>query len=220
MPRKFVFKSPDEPFEEVQRGIQLRSEEDRAEIEKEIAEAKVGRKALIRAKMNNLEDPLIIQKLYEASQEGVTIDLVVRSVCRLIPGKKGLSENINVSAITGRFLEHSRCFYFHSAGDDICLIGSADWMHRNLDARVEVLVPIEEPALKKYLQFVLDVCFLDNKQRWVLNHRGEYERVERKKGEKKIGTHDVLMNHTKDLIEPIPYSDFHKKMNPKLSLEQ
>lgn len=181
-------------------------------IENEITGAGAGYKAYIRAKMNNLEDPLIIQKLYEASQKGVKIDLIVRSVCRLIPGKEGMSENISVHAITGRFLEHSRCYNFHNGGDDIFLIGSADWMHRNLDARVEVLVPVEDPALQRYLKFMFEIYLRDNMQRWILNSRGKYEKVIRKKGEKKIGTHEVLMNHTKYLIEPIPYSEPPKKM--------
>jgi len=180
-------------------------------VDREITEAQAGRKAFIRAKMNNLEDPLIIQKLYEASQNGVKIDLIVRSVCRLIPGKKGLSENISVNTITGRFLEHSRCYNFHNGGKDIFLIGSADWMHRNLDARVEVLVPVENPALKRYMEFMFEIYNTDNMQRWVLNSSGQYEKVKRKKGEKKIAIHEALMNHTRYLFEPFPYSDSHKK---------
>lgn len=181
-------------------------------LENEIREAKAGREARITAKMNNLEDPLIIQKLYEASNAGVNIELLVRSVCRLIPGVKGMSENIKVYAIIGRFLEHSRCYYFHSGGDHVYLIGSADWMHRNLDARVEVLAPIEDPGLKKYLQFLFTVYFRDNRQRWKLKPDGRYVKVTRKKKQKKISTHQVLMNHTKDLIEPVPYSDSHKRI--------
>ena len=173
-------------------------------IDFEIQAAKKGRPARIIAKMNNLEDPLIIQKLYEASQAGVKIDLIVRSVCRLIPGKKGLSENIKVHAIIGRFLEHSRCFYFHHNGNDKFFIGSADWMHRNLDARVEVLTPIEHPDLKSYLQFILSLYLRDNQQRWIMNSKGNYSRVKRKKGEQKVSTHQLLINHTKENQEPIP----------------
>ncbi|MEX0646232.1 MAG: polyphosphate kinase 1 [Balneolaceae bacterium] len=173
-------------------------------IETEIAAAREGKPARIIGKMNNLEDPLIIQKLYEASQAGVKIDLIVRSVCRLIPQKKGLSENIHIHAIVGRFLEHSRCYYFHHGGDDLYFIGSADWMHRNLDARVEALAPVYHPSLKKYLQFILNLAMRDNQQRWVLNQTGNYVRVKRKKGDKKINIHKVLMNHTKDLIDPVP----------------
>ena len=96
-------------------------------------------------------------------QAGVEIDLIVRSVCRLIPGKKKLSERIRVHTLIGRFLEHSRCYYFHHNGSDEYLIGSADWMHRNLDARVEALAPIESPALKAYLQFLLNLILRDNR---------------------------------------------------------
>ena len=180
-------------------------------IERETENAKKGEEARIIGKMNNLEDPLIIQKLYEASRAGVQIDLIVRSVCRLIPGKKGLSENIRVHAIIGRFLEHSRCYYFRGGGEHEYLIGSADWMHRNLDARVEVLVPIESRGLKRYLQFLLNLNLRDNQQRWQLQANGTYLRVVRKKNEKKIALHQVLMNHTHDRAEPVPTSDRHRQ---------
>ncbi|NBC64318.1 MAG: polyphosphate kinase 1, partial [Bacteroidetes bacterium] len=175
-------------------------------IQKEIDEAEEGRPAKIIAKMNSLEDPLIIQKLYEASQAGVSIDMIVRGVCRLIPQKEGLSDNIRVHSIIGRFLEHSRVYYFHNAGEDLYYIGSADWMHRNLDARVEVLAPIEHPRLKEYLEFMLSIYLRDNQQRWVMKSNGNYRKVKRKKGEQKIGTHSYLMAHTKSHAEPIPRS--------------
>lgn len=173
-------------------------------IDREIAEAKAGRKARIIGKMNNLEDSLIIQKLYEASAAGVQTDLIVRSVCRLIPGKKGLSENIRVHAIIGRFLEHSRCYYFYSGGKEHYYIGSADWMHRNLDARVEVLAPIEHVDLKKYLQFLFNVYLRDNRQRWILLPDGSYQKVKKQKSDKKIAIHQALMHHTEDLNDPLP----------------
>lgn len=173
-------------------------------IDKEIEQAKMGKEAQIIAKMNNLEDPLIIQKLYQASEAGVRIDLIVRSVCKLIPGKKGLSENIRVHAIIGRFLEHSRCYYFHNNGNDLYYIGSADWMHRNLDARIEALAPIEQPSLKKYLQFLLNTILKDNQQRWVLNSSGEYKKVKSGKGEGKLSVHEQLMSHAKNMEQPIP----------------
>lgn len=175
-------------------------------IQKEIDEAREGRPAKIIAKMNSLEDPLIIQKLYEASQAGVSIDMIVRGVCRLIPQKEGLSENIRVHSIIGRFLEHSRVYYFYHGGEDLYFMGSADWMHRNLDARVEVLAPIEHPRLKKYLEFMLSIYLRDNDQRWVMKSNGNYRKVKRKKDEKKIATHSYLMAHTKSHSEPIPRS--------------
>ena len=175
-------------------------------INSEIEAAKSGKEARIIGKMNNLEDPLIIQKLYEASEAGVKIDLLVRSVCRLIPQKKGLSENINVHAIIGRFLEHSRCYYFHAGGEEKYFIGSADWMHRNLDSRVEVLAPIENHVLKNYLQFFLNVNLNDNQQRWTLKSNGKYKKVKPRKGEKELSIHRHLMNHVKSGNSPIPCS--------------
>ncbi|TVR15195.1 MAG: polyphosphate kinase 1 [Balneolaceae bacterium] len=173
-------------------------------IDTEIAEAEAGRDARIRAKMNSLEDPLIIQRLYDASRAGVKIDLIVRGVCRLIPQKKGMSENIKVHSVIGRFLEHSRCFHFHNAGNQLYYIGSADWMHRNLDARVELLAPIEHPSLKRYMDFLFGIYFSDNSQRWVMKSNGKYKRIAPGKGKPKIGVHDYLMNHTKKLSEPVP----------------
>lgn len=173
-------------------------------IDIEIAQATKGEKARIVAKMNSLEDPFIIQKLYEASKAGVKIDLIVRGVCRLIPQKEGLSENITVHSIIGRYLEHSRVYYFHHGGEDIFYIGSGDWMHRNLDARVEVLTPIEHPDLKKYIQFVLSIYLRDNVQRWELHSDGTYERIKRKKDQHKIKTHKVLRNHIVEEMEPVP----------------
>lgn len=175
-------------------------------IEFEIGEALEGRKAEIIAKMNSLEDPLIIQKLYEASQAGVEIDLIVRGVCRLIPQKKGLSDHIRVHSVIGRFLEHSRCYYFHSGGEEHWYIGSADWMHRNLDARVEVLAPIENPELKRYLAFMMSVYLNDNLQRWVMKSNGQYEKVKKSKAGKKLSSQQFFMDHTKNLDEPMPRS--------------
>ena len=176
-------------------------------IDYEKEEAQAGREGRIIAKMNNLEDPLIIQRLYEASDAGVKIDLIVRSVCRIIPQKKGLSENINVHSIVGRFLEHSRIFYFHHGGDDHYYIGSADWMHRNLDARVEVVAPVEHPQLKQYLQFLTNVYLRDNQQRWELNENGEWEKVTKAGSQQEVATQTVMMNHMLDLIDPIPYTN-------------
>lgn len=176
-------------------------------IGREADAAKNGKKGRIIAKMNSLEDPLTIQKLYEASAAGASIDLIVRGVCRLIPGKKGLSENIRVHSVIGRFLEHSRCYYFYNSGRESYWIGSADWMHRNLDARVEILAPIERMDLKNYLKFMLGLYLKDNQLRWRMNPDGSYERVAKKKGGKSISIHSRLMHHTKNNIEPVPKSD-------------
>lgn len=175
-------------------------------IENEIAAAKEGKKARIIAKMNSLEDPQTIQLLYKASQAGVEIDMIVRGVCRLIPGKKGMSENIKVHSIIGRFLEHSRCYYFYSGGDERYWIGSADWMHRNLDARVEILTPIEDAGLKRYLWFMLNIYLSDNQQRWIMQPDGDYKKAEKKKDGEEVSTHHILMEHVKSNRSPVPKS--------------
>jgi polyphosphate kinase len=126
------------------------------------------------AKMNSLVDPQIISALYEASQAGVQIDLIIRGVCCLRPGLKDVSDNIRVISIIGRFLEHSRIFYFHNDGNPDVLIGSADWMPRNLDRRVEAVVPIEEPSLSQDLQEILGVMLSDHRQAWELLSDGKY----------------------------------------------
>ncbi|HLF82772.1 MAG TPA: polyphosphate kinase 1, partial [Blastocatellia bacterium] len=147
-------------------------------IEREIEHHKNGRPARIIAKINSLTDTKLVRALYEASQSGVPIDLLVRGVCALRPGVPGLSDTISVTSIVGRFLEHSRIFYFLNAGEEDVYIGSADWMQRNLDRRVELLAPIEDPRLRKHLkEEVLDVCLRDNVKARRLQPDGSYERV-------------------------------------------
>jgi len=164
-------------------------------IEREIEHQNEGRPARILAKINSLTDTKIIRKLYEASQAGVQIDLIVRGVCSLRPGVPGLSENIDVISIVGRFLEHSRIFYFANGGDEEIYIGSADWMMRNLDRRVEVLVPIEDPRLRKHLkEEVLDVCLRDNVKARRLSMTGNYLRVPCPPGNERIDTQSYFMN--------------------------
>src|SRR5207253_1148607 len=126
-------------------------------IERETAHAKAGRPGRIVAKLNRLADASIIDSLYEASGAGVSIDLISRGICMLRPGVVGLSENIRVRSIVGRFLEHSRIMYFANDNNEELYIGSADWMVRNLDHRVEVICPVDEPELRDYLKSVLDV---------------------------------------------------------------
>ncbi len=156
-------------------------------IEREIEHHKQGRPARIITKINSLTDTKVIRALYEASQAGVPIDLIVRGVCTLRPGVPGLSHTITVTSIVGRFLEHSRIYYFQNGGEDDMYIGSADWMMRNLDRRVEVITPIEDPNLKKHLkEEVLDVCLNDNSKARRLMVDGKYERVRPAVGEEKI----------------------------------
>jgi len=143
-------------------------------INREAAIALQGHHARIVAKMNALVDPAIIVALYQASQAGVQIDLIVRGMCCLRPGVPGVSDNIRVISIVGRFLEHSRIFYFHNQGQEEIFIGSADWMTRNLDRRVEAVVPIEDPAIAKDLQEILGIMLADNRQAWDLLPDGRY----------------------------------------------
>ena len=146
-------------------------------IERERDHARAGRQARIIAKINSLTDIGIIRALYEAAQAGVCVDLIVRGVCALRPRVPGLSERINVVSIVGRFLEHSRVYYFANDGAPEVYIGSADWMHRNLDRRVEVVAPVSEPALKKYLrEEVLETYLRDNAKARRLRADGAYER--------------------------------------------
>lgn len=126
------------------------------------------------AKMNALVDPQIIVALYEASQAGVKIDLIIRGICCLRPGVEGVSENIKVISIIGRFLEHSRMFYFFNSGDEEVYIGSADWMQRNLTRRVEAIARVEDPTIAKELQEILGVMLADNRQAWDLQSGGHY----------------------------------------------
>jgi polyphosphate kinase len=146
-------------------------------IRREIDHAKAGRGGRIAAKMNSLEDPEIVRALYDASAAGVEIDLVVRGVCRLRPGVAGLSETIRVRSIVGRFLEHARIFSFGNAGQPEYFIASADWMSRNLDWRVETMVPVLAPALRAELQAILDCQFADNSKAWVLGGDGTYQQL-------------------------------------------
>ncbi|CAA9304970.1 MAG: Polyphosphate kinase [uncultured Gemmatimonadaceae bacterium] len=143
-------------------------------IAREAELARAGQGGRIVAKMNALVDPEIIDALYRASQAGVAIDLVVRGICCLRPGVPGVSETIRVTSIVGRFLEHSRIWYFANGGADEYYVGSADWMPRNLDRRVEAVAPVEDPVLHVRLRALLDTCLADNRQAWELGADGTY----------------------------------------------
>jgi len=145
-----------------------------ARIRREIELERAGAGGRIVAKMNALEDPKIVSALYEASEAGVPIDLVVRGVCRLRPGLPGRSETIRVVSIVGRFLEHARIFCFGNAGAPEYFIGSADWMSRNLDWRVEAMTPVVAPELQAELQEILDLQLADNCKAWDLQPDGSW----------------------------------------------
>ena len=161
-------------------------------IDRETAHALGGRGGRIIAKMNALVDPEIIGALYRASQAGVEVALIVRGICCLVPGLKGVSDHIRVISIIGRFLEHSRLSYFANGGNPEYYISSADWMPRNFDRRVEVMTPIEDPSLHKGLETVLATCLADNRQAWELGSDGQYRRRS-PNGEPVRATQQILM---------------------------
>jgi polyphosphate kinase len=143
-------------------------------IQREVQHCQNGGSGQIIVKMNALTDPPIIKALYEASQAGVNIDLIVRGMCCLLPGIPGVSEHIRVISIVGRYLEHSRIVYFHNNGQAELYIGSADWMPRNLDRRVEAVTPVEDPSCATELKELLDILLADNRQAWELQSDGSY----------------------------------------------
>ena len=149
-------------------------------IERETKYARAGKTAKIVAKMNSLCDRDIIAALYEASAAGVQIDLVVRGICCLKVGIPKISENIRVRSIVGNFLEHSRIFYFYNDGQDEIYMGSADWMPRNLDRRVEIIFPVENEELKHKVMHILDVELADNTKAHLLQKDGTYEKVDKR----------------------------------------
>jgi polyphosphate kinase len=146
-------------------------------VRREAEHARAGRRARIVVKVNGLEDPKMVEELYRASKAGVEIDLIVRDICRLRPGIEGLSETVRVHSIVGRFLEHARIFYFENAGEPEWFLGSADWMTRNLDNRVEAVTPVETVELREQLRFVLEASLSDNRRRWEMQSDGSYEQV-------------------------------------------
>ncbi len=146
-----------------------------------------GKDARIIVKINSLTDDIIVRALYRASQAGVKIDLIVRGICVLRPGIEGLSENIRVVSIVGRFLEHSRVFYFLNGGEEEIFIGSADWMHRNLDRRVEAVTPIKDERIKQYIKDeVLGAYLKDNTNARILKSDGKYETLSAKDKKKEF----------------------------------
>ncbi|HEX3467526.1 MAG TPA: hypothetical protein VHT05_05555, partial [Candidatus Elarobacter sp.] len=163
-------------------------------IDRETAHAEAGRPSRIVAKLNAISDAGIVQRLYRASRAGVPIDLMVRGMCVLRPGIPGVSETIRVRSIVGRFLEHSRIFVFANGGEREVYIGSADWMGRNLDRRVEAVVPVLDPIIAELLcTDVLDVLFTDNVKARVLRSDGSYERRHVLPGEERVEAQQVFL---------------------------
>ena len=163
-------------------------------IENEILNAKVGKKASIVAKMNSLADKDLIEKLYDASQAGVKIKLIVRGICCLIPEAKGISENIQVYSVIGRFLEHSRVFIFNNLGNKKVFLSSADWMSRNLNRRVEILFPIEDEKCKNKVIDIIDITLRDNVNLRKIKSDGSYENISNTQA---FNAHDELYKYAK-----------------------
>ncbi|HMO56766.1 MAG TPA: polyphosphate kinase 1 [Roseiflexaceae bacterium] len=161
-------------------------------IRREIDHARAGRGGHLIFKVNSLVDPALTELLYEASMAGVRVDLNVRGICCLRPGVPGLSENISVRSIVGRFLEHSRVYYFSNAGAPDVYIGSADVMQRNLDRRVEAMIPIEDPAIVEQIRRMLDIYQHDNQRARILQPDGSYRRAEVLDGSEPLDSHDFF----------------------------
>jgi polyphosphate kinase len=148
-----------------------------SKIRRETEHANAGREARIIVKVNSLNEPRVVDALYEASQAGVKVDLIVRGICSLRPGVPGLSENITVRSILGRFLEHSRVYYFRNDGDEEFYCASADWMERNLLRRNETCFPVRQKSLRQQLKRDLELYLADNTSAWLLHGDGSYERL-------------------------------------------
>lgn len=181
----------------IRREARIAEEADEDDDSEGNRDSKDGR---IVAKMNRLEDPEIISELYDAAQAGVEMELIVRDICRLRPGVEGLSENVRVHSLVGRFLEHSRIFKFENGGNPEHYIGSADWMTRNLDSRVEAVAPVEDPDLKQELDAVLDAALEDTANRWVMSSDGSYEKVQPDEGEEPVDSQEVLMRRAEEAV--------------------
>ncbi len=168
-------------------------------VHRETKNAREGKQAYIRAKMNSLCDQEMIEALYEASSAGVKIQLLIRGICCLRAGIKGVSENIHVHSIVGNFLEHSRIFDFCNDGQPEVFMGSADWMPRNLDRRVEIVFPVLDQELKKKVLHILDVEFEDNVKAHVLQPDGTYEKID-KRGKMLVNSQEIFCREAEHLV--------------------
>jgi polyphosphate kinase len=162
-------------------------------INREITFAKAGKPARVLAKMNSLYEEHMVRKLYEASQAGVQVDLIVRGVCQIRPGIKGISENIRVRSIVGRFLEHTRVFCFHNDNDPDVMLASADWMSRNMFYRVEVGFPLLTKKLRDKVIKDLELYLTDNLQAWELDSGGQYH-LQQPNGHDPVSAQRVLLD--------------------------
>jgi polyphosphate kinase len=160
-------------------------------IQREVALQQSGQQGLIQFKMNAIDDVDVIRALYRAAKAGVKVDLIVRDTCELRPGLPGVSDNVRVLSIVGRFLEHSRIYHFRNGGAPEYYIGSADCMKRNLESRVEVLAPVEDPRLQKEIRAILDLHLADQRNAWEMASDGSY--AQRRKPGADVGSQELLI---------------------------
>ena len=174
-------------------------------INREIKNARDGKEAYLFLKMNSLVDEALIRKLYQASRAGVKIRMIVRGICALIPGIKGLSENIEVHSIVDRFLEHSRVFIFGNSGNEQIFISSADWMERNLDYRVEVCCPVYDPEVRSEIRDFMELQWSDNTKSRIIDRKHTNAYVKQQPGSEKIRAqvdfYQVIAAHQQRLQE-------------------
>ena len=187
------------------------------EIDQEIDWAWKGKKALIIAKMNSLLDKKVIARLYEASQAGVRIQLIVRGICVLRPGVPGLSEHIEVHSIVGRYLEHSRLFYFYNNGKEDVFISSADWMPRNLNERVELMIPVEYPPHKERVKGILNLYFHDNVKAYAMNSDGTYRYLADTRRGEPIHAQAMLQKEAEDHTRQLKKKDIKTRVLTRTS---
>lgn len=187
------------------------------EIDQEIDWAQKGKKALIIAKMNSLLDKKVIARLYEASQAGVRIQLIVRGICVLRPGVPGLSEHIEVHSIVGRYLEHSRLFYFYNNGKEDVFISSADWMPRNLNERVELMIPVEYPPHKERVKGILNLYFHDNVKAYAMNSDGTYRYLADTRRGEPIHAQAMLQKEAEDHTRQLKKKDIKTRVLTRTS---
>lgn len=188
-------------------------------IKREIKHAEAGEEAHIIAKMNSLCDQEIIANLYEASSKGVKIDLIIRGICCLKVGIPGVSENITVRSIVGNFLEHSRIFYFQNGGDTEVYMGSADWMPRNLDRRVEIIFPVLEDSIKEKALHILQVELQDNVKAHILTFEGEYIKID-KRGKNLVNSQKQFCEEAKKMVPVTKQLPRERHFVPAESMEQ
>ena len=168
-------------------------------IDREIKNAKKGKPASIIIKLNNLQEKNMVERLYRAAKAGVKVHLLVRSVCGFAPGIEGQSENVTVTRIVDRYLEHPRVFVFHNKGEPLYFMGSADWMNRNLHSRIEVVFPVYDKLLCEEINQILTLQLLDNKKAVSLKSNLENQRIQALPGEPSIAAQEAIYNFVKGL---------------------